>query len=59
MKEGFAHQQFMSRWRKGANQLIGYAPADFFFIFTNELIGSTTTDFIITFSSTNDQLLAF
>jgi hypothetical protein len=29
--EGFAHQQFMSRWRKGANQLIGYAPADFFF----------------------------
>jgi len=30
MKEGFAHQQFMSRWRKGANQPIGYAPADFF-----------------------------
>jgi len=31
MKEGFLHQQFMSRWRKGANQLIGYAPAGFFF----------------------------
>jgi len=30
-----------------------------FFLFTKELIGYTTADFIITFSSTNDQLLAF